>query len=387
MTRKICCIATAVLAASVFHAKALEFEPWEGHPIDIHGAFSQGYIKTSDNNWFRSHTEDGTSQFREIMLNANIQLTDRLSAGAQFMSRDFLEFGNNEVVLDWANLDYAFNDAIGLRLGRIKLGVGFYGDVWDVDAARTSSFLPLSTYLVHFRDWFIAADGGQFYGTLSLGKAGSLAYQVFVGTQTLPYGESGPEFNVEKNGKTQVTSDLVTDRIYAGKVTWNTPVEGLLLSSTYMSYQDITFDLALGNGTLGSYEVEETANWIGGAQYNHNEWTVTAEICRMTTTDQSVKFDGVPPGPKTDSVLEGWNVEVERMWGERVTTAVGYGEFIGTGNGREDTYFAIKVDPLDYLTLKAEAHYLKGTAQFPPLSNPDLEETFGLFAFKATLFF
>jgi phosphate-selective porin len=146
-------------------------------PVQVHGSFGAGYIKSSNNNYMNIESEDGTFQFNDLLLNSTIVLTDSLTAGAQLYSHDLGNFGNNDIKLDWAYLDYNFNEAFGVRLGRVKLGLGIYGNLWDIDAARTGCFLPMSTYMINFRDTLASTDGGQVYGTLPMGPGGSMDYQ------------------------------------------------------------------------------------------------------------------------------------------------------------------------------------------------------------------
>ena len=73
--------------------------------LDIHGFLSQGYLQ-SDHNNFLADTEEGTFEFREYAINASSNLTDQLRIGAQLFGRDFGDFGNDEIVLDWGFADF-----------------------------------------------------------------------------------------------------------------------------------------------------------------------------------------------------------------------------------------------------------------------------------------
>ncbi len=55
--------------------------------VDIHGFISQGYMKSSDYNFYLAETEDGTFQFNEMGINFSTELTDSLRLGMQFFAK------------------------------------------------------------------------------------------------------------------------------------------------------------------------------------------------------------------------------------------------------------------------------------------------------------
>ena len=107
----------------------------------IHGFVSQGFLKSSANN-FLAQTSNGTFQFNEIGVNVTYSALDNLRFGAQLLSRDLGNVGNNGVLIDWALVDYSWQDWLGIRAGKIKMPLGFYNEYRDLDLARTNIFLP-----------------------------------------------------------------------------------------------------------------------------------------------------------------------------------------------------------------------------------------------------
>jgi len=219
-----------IVSASTF---AYEVSFWDNHPIQINGSFSIGYMKTTDNNVLTVETEDG-SQINEQLLNFSVPLTERLTLGAQLISRDFGRYGENDILLDWGYLDYSFNEAVGLRVGRVKLGLGIQGDLWDIDVGRPNISLPWSTYPSNIRDLYSFADGAQIYGNLDVGEAGSISYQFFYGTQQLPKKGTAPSIFINNDNPWEVSKAWDADRLFGGKITWQTPVAGLKLSVSGM---------------------------------------------------------------------------------------------------------------------------------------------------------
>ena len=69
---------------------------FEQEDIAMHGFVSQGYLKSSDNNYL-GNSKDGSYEFNEIGINFSAPITDELRFGIQLFSRDLGDFGNNEL--------------------------------------------------------------------------------------------------------------------------------------------------------------------------------------------------------------------------------------------------------------------------------------------------
>ena len=83
-------------------------------------------MESSGNNFLDSDSEDGTFEINEVGLTFNATVTDKLRIGAQILSRDLGEDGNNDIELDWAFGDYRVTDRFGVRAGKLKLPIGLY---------------------------------------------------------------------------------------------------------------------------------------------------------------------------------------------------------------------------------------------------------------------
>ncbi len=174
----------------VLAAVAVLLAPCTGLAFDleqvrINGFVSQGYMESSDNN-FLADTKGGTTQFNEVGLAVTSQVTDKLRIGAQILSRDLGEVGNNEVKLDWGFADYHHNDYHGLRVGKVKLPMGLYNEGRDSDFLRPMVFLPQSIYDETKRDLLVAYQGGGLYGNIPLGLLGDIDYHGFYGSINIP---------------------------------------------------------------------------------------------------------------------------------------------------------------------------------------------------------
>jgi len=213
--------------------------------VDIHGFISQGYIQTTDNNFF-GPTEDGSFQFNEAGINFSSDVSDRLRVGLQFFARDFGSLGNNEVTIDWAFADYTFTEWANFRAGKIKMIHGLYNTSRDVDMLRTSVFLPQSVYNEGWRDSINAMNGFEYYGYAPAGAVGSFEYHAQVGTFNLD--DDGAEIRLLEDQLPALMQfdvhGIEVESIYAGGFLWESPLEGLRMGA---SGWQLTFD-----GTISS---------------------------------------------------------------------------------------------------------------------------------------
>jgi len=193
--------------------------------------------------------------------------------------------------------------------GRFKTGHAFYNDYRDLDMTRTAVFLPRSTYSASFRDFFLAANGGQINGSLDLHAAGSMDFSGFTGTQNLSESQ-GPMRDIFASavnrdvalpaglGNLALRLDkfdsLVLKRMNGGNLTWNTPVDGLRFkgSSLYADHftakgnltatlpQNAFLNPASGTSTKADVEID-VRHWFDittGAEYQVGDLTLASEV-------------------------------------------------------------------------------------------------------------
>ncbi|MFH2066123.1 MAG: hypothetical protein ABIK15_13055 [Pseudomonadota bacterium] len=145
--------------------------------VEIHGFISQGYLQSNEYDYLEINTDDGSFEFNEMGINFSTTPVDGLRLGAQFFSRDFGEIGNDGLELDWAYGDYRVNNYLGVRAGKVKIALGLYNEVRDVDAVRTSIMLPNAIYVEQNRDIYSGIKGVGIYGELP----GGFTYQATYG--------------------------------------------------------------------------------------------------------------------------------------------------------------------------------------------------------------
>jgi len=206
--------------------------PVLSNSLEIHGFVSQGYLQTDRDNYMVK-TEEGSFKFNEIGFNVSNDISDDLRLGIQFLSRSLGDQCENATTIDWAFADYRYHDLLGFRFGRIKIPLGLYNEIRDIDMLRTSIFLPSSIYSEPWRDTMSSLDGIGLYGYLSLNGMGGVSYQALVGQMETPE-DGGVARYIERIGTNDVIH-MEPSKSYNASLLWDLPIEGLSLGSSYLS--------------------------------------------------------------------------------------------------------------------------------------------------------
>lgn len=251
-------------------------EPTDKLPgnLQIHGFASQGFINTSDNNFFGNSDGGGSFDFRELGLNASVRPLPNLQLSAQILSRTAGEGNNGDVRLDYGFADYSFVsneiNLLGLRLGRLKNPLGLYNDTRDVPFTRPSILLPESIYFDRTRNLALAADSAQFYGERRT-DIGDFSFQFGVGYPKTDDRETEFAFL----GKDQ-PGDLTSEPSYLGRMLYEQD-GGRLRLALSGAQVNLGYDPAApfpGDFRAGSIRFSPL---IFSAQYNTERWSLTSE--------------------------------------------------------------------------------------------------------------
>lgn len=387
--------------------------------VEVHGFVSQGYLHSTENNLVED-TTSGTFAYNEIGLNVGSQVTDRLRIGAQIFAYDLGNYGDHEILIDWAYGDYRHNDLLGLRMGRFKLPLGLYNEMLDLDLAFTSVLLPQAVYDARYREISGGMNGLQLYGLLPLDMLGSLEYQGHVGTTNLSdHGYLADLYQQGSQGFDELTR-LNVGTIAGFNLNWRPPLPGLRLNTSllYMHqleahgsiYATSLNPMAPAGLDLGIRSTIDELFLAGvGIEYSVNRLTVAGEF-RLTHGDVDVQIDASALGAGTIEAQQWIRSEgAYLMVAYRLTEAweVGtyYGAFWGNRNDRNGDRFAdvgddrfrawqrdlalsLRWDVNEAWIVKVEAHAIDGTALLSDNVNPDgYERHWFLFAAKTTLSF
>jgi hypothetical protein len=373
--------------------------------LQVHGFVSQGWIKTTKNNYLtQSERAQGSFEFSEVGINFTKPLGDHLRVGLQLFAHDLGPLGNYAPQLDWYYVDYRFFDWLGVRAGKTKLPWGLYNESNDVDAGRVPVLLPQSVYPVSSREFLFAQTGGELYGDVALGTAGDLEYRVYGGTIFLNPSESSAQlrnFDVPYEG--------------GGRLMWHAPLEGLQLGASVQLLR-FEFNFTPTAAQLAEYEMAGqlpadfdgvvTAAlpykvWVASAEYQQQGLLVAAEYQRGY-----VEYETNLILAQNSVVNQGGYVMGSYQIAPWFTPGLYYsGTFPNihakTAPGADpnprssfqhDVALTLRYDVTPNWLVKAEGHYMHGTAGLQPALNGNrardrLAKDWGVFLLKTTGYF
>src|SRR5579871_3505880 len=99
--------------------------------FQVHGAFGQGFVYGSGNNYLSMNTNDGSARWSDGTINLTAAITDNFHAGLQLHSYILGQIGRANVQVDWAYGDYRVNGWLGFRGGKIKAPMGLFNEIAD----------------------------------------------------------------------------------------------------------------------------------------------------------------------------------------------------------------------------------------------------------------
>jgi hypothetical protein len=369
----------------------------------------------------------------EAAFNVTSQPVEGLRIGIQLYGRDLGAAGNNVVVVDWAVGDYRWKNWLGVRAGRLKLPNGLYNTLRDVEMARAEILQPSGLYPISQRDVGAAFDGGSLYGTVSLGRGGSLEYEGFFGTQDVDdvyiierfvrdaaqaslgsFGAIGLKDPSYTLGRVQASMD----HLVGLNLVWRTPLPGLRFGASHSQSKstfgaETTYFGTLGPAPVSFLAKSQTAyeypyQCIGSVEYQRGGLKIAAEYYR-DKVEQETLLTGVPgpPMPSTATHDEGeaWYVQASYRLNDYFQAQAYYSSywpnrddkdgqrFVQRGRDafrawQKDLAVTARVDINRHWLVKAEFHRFDGAAGLSLAENPDgFEQKWNLFVAKTTLFF
>lgn len=378
-------MASLVAVTGTAHASDGELAP----DLSVHGFVSPGYILTTHgNNYLADSSGAGSVEFLEAGLNFTAQLGDRLRAGFQLFARDRGPLGNYDVKLDWAYLDYRFQDWFGLRAGRVKIPFGLYNETSDIDPARVPVLLPQSIYPIDNRDFLLAQTGGEIYGHVPLEAGGALQYRLYAGTILLDTPTSDPASGVS-------LLELSVPYLVGARLMWETPLLGLRLGG---SVQTGRIDARLRATVPAPIDIDVSIDgllWVASIEYALGDMLIAAEYSRWHIESRADQ----PLFPSSDRISE----RTYLMFSYRVCPWFHPGLYyslyfrdVDDRTGREmrqhDVAVTLRFDVEEHWLVKLEAHYLDGTAELDSDLNggrpqSEMAPRWAMFLLKTTAYF
>jgi hypothetical protein len=362
-----------------------------GDNLQIHGWVSQGVMASTGNNYL-ANTTDGSFEFFEAGLNVTKELGTNLRTGVQIFAQDLGPIGNYEPIIDWAYIDYRKKPWLGIRAGRFKMPLYLYNERMDADMTRTTVLMPQAVYDQHFRDVLNAVSGVDVYGTVDLGAAGSLDYDVYAGTVF-----------IQPRG-----ADYELENVIGTRLIWDAPT--CLRASAHGLYTNFSASVQLDDAERDAVIMAggADAGWDGTVTESYNNWKMLggALECatdRLTLTaeagiwDAEVTQDPMLGPPDRYRELRAYTQADYRV-SDRLSAALYlsvYGEVDGTTMSTEhnrhqyDVALSARYDVTANWLVKAEAHVIDGFG----LTEWDLNrgrervDNWGMFLAKTTLTF
>ncbi len=355
-------------------------------PFDLtwHGFISQGYFKSTANNWL-GESQEGSFDFTEVGLNFTKSLSEKVDIGAQLFAR---KLGPNENFIahfDWFYANYQASNWFKFKVGRIKIPYGLYNEQSDIDAARVPILLPQSIYPVQSRNYLLAQNGVQVYGFGDLGKMGALDYHFYAGS-----------INIDRPPITS-TQEIITQinvrYLYGGRLLWETPLEGLKAAFTLQTVKvDIDAELL---ATIPASITAPVTQYIGSLEYSFNRWLFAAEYARDYASTDNV----TGPIPETSTISEGYyamlNYQITDSFAPGIYYSMTTPDIMKRGSNEKrqgDFAFYFRYDFNVNWLLKLEGHLMNGTAGLDPTLNGNhpvssLKDTWQMFLAKTTVYF
>jgi len=353
--------------------------------IQIHGYATQGFLYTTNNNIFTTHSSDGSPAWTEAVLNIGAQPTPKLRIA--FQARYFL-LGNygNDITLDWAAADYKADDRFGVRFGKVKTPIGLFNEIQDIDPSYLWTLLPESVYPIDNRAAYLTHYGGVVYGTIAVSrKFGKFEYRAFGGEGL--YKDNDGYFIAQAEAGFNLPNDI-KGPLYGGALHWRTPLSGFMIGASALKDNNWSAQYTSNaNPTPGTETLFANTQPNYFAIYEKNKIMVACEYTR-TWNDQLVQFPGSPDAySRSDD--RGWYVmasyKVTSKWtpGAYLSQNSDHQAPVSSNRHYDEWVISSRYDFSSFLYAKAEEHFINGTGlAYDDDLNPNLQPTTKLTALK-----
>jgi len=377
--------------------------------FEIHGWASQGFVQSTEKNPYPvKGAGEGSFRFNEYAINVSKQLTDNLHVGIQLFGQDRGYYGNDKPQIDWAYADYRAFDWLGIRVGKVKMPHGLYNETRDNDMLRTFIFLPQGVYNDLRRDTINSQLGGAIYGTIPAGKMGSFSYVAEVGNILISSpNDSGLAAQVKAQGLASDVSDIDTSTTYAGKLDWQTPVEGLRIVGTASLITTMTANGTVPNnfpvpgyaGTTQPAVAKDWARHVLSTEYTRGDLVLALEYEQIRLKLQPFF------GPSSLSTPETYYVSATYRFNDFFELGAYYSAYYYDKNDhhkgnpaysennawQKDLTLTTRFDINKHVVLKFEGHLINGTyllgEVLPAAQENNAQENWFMFATKLTFGF
>lgn len=344
----------------------------------LHGTLAQGFIYTSNNNFYGPSDDSVSPKFTEINMNASARLLPNLRAAGQVLYRQAGAQGESGG-LDYAFLDYQFvteaTFSAGVRGGRYKLPIGLYNETRDIAFTRPSIYVPQSAYPDRARDLQLSSDGALLYTDIYT-NAGQWTVELDAGRPRADKQTAQSSFGFLHGN----VDHLGTHSTKGGRVMYQSS-NGEWLAALSRAEAHLRYEQALMPSLLTDVDVK-FSYWIASLQCNIDQWTFTSEYGHMDLRLDSDLFGkGLHPlfyyiqaTRRLDTRWSLYSRYDNIYWDRRDPGGKDYAELANTkafANFAHDYGIGARYDINSDAMISAEYHYIDGTAWLSGVDNTD----------------
>ncbi len=355
-------LSSAFIATGAASAKTLENELSWAERTQWQAFLSQALIYTSDNNFFSDSDDTVSAEMWEAGVLLNVALAERWDYSMQLLGRRISEWSDEDIRLDYAFFSYALlnsqNHNAGFRAGRIRSSYGLYNETRDIPHTRTGIVMPQSVYFDKTRNTFFSSDGLEFYGHHDFDDR-RLSYQLFV---SKPFADQD-----EARESLLPVNDVEGQHSLLAKVSYGNELDGLRTAFTYYRPQ-YKFDIS--EALIVSDKKFYSETMVSSIEYNHFDWSLTAEYLRMKFRVLGVQVDFTKPLSvffRRAYYGEAFYLQAVRRWDEHWETYLRYEwsedrEYDASWRDSRDTNIGVSYRPDNHWLFRIEGHYVEGSA-------------------------
>src|ERR1700761_1161587 len=360
-----CGLALTMAAWATISASAQVRDKLDKYDVQAHGYATQGLLYTTQNNIYTTDSSDVSGRWTDAVVNVGAVLTPKMRVGAQ--ARYFL-FGkySNGASLDWAQVDYKFNEYFGGRAGKVKTPSGLFNEVQDIDPAYIWSLLPPSVYPIASRNSQLSHVGGVIYGSARAGnRLGKLEYRAWGGRQKI--GRNDGFFTaLQELGLDH--PDGLSGGDFGATVRWKTPLPGLLAGAADTWRNAWQAKLVYENEALtGTDRISAFHSPDYFLHYERGKVEGAGEYARSAPFFL-ITFPGYSPFPLPQD-FRNWYAMASYKVSAKLTAGLYFSEqvnhapeFTGPGRYSKDWALSGRYDFNQYFYGKFEQHFIDGTA-------------------------
>ena len=356
---------------------AVEMPDWIPESVQIHGFLSQGFVHTSDNNFFGKSDDSISTDFRELGVNGSWSIWPELQVAMQIVWRDAGKTDTSGARIDYGLASYNIYSSetslLTIRGGRVPTPFGFYNDTRDVASTRPTIILPQSIYFDVNRNLALSADGGYLYGE----------HRSDYGDFSLHFGLVNPRMD-DPDFKNVIVG--ASPGRMEGSTSWISRLgyewQGGLVRLA-VTYADFNGDYIPSAGAFllpGSFKFQPL---ILSAQYNAENWSITGEYALRKSILKDFGF------PKVDFTGQSFYIQGTYRFTDAIEGIVRYDDLIWNLDDKKGFEFAdltgapnysrfaqdwtvgLRYEMFTSLMLSAEYHRINGTGWLSSLENPD----------------